>query len=190
MIRRCLPDLPVERGWCSFVNAVDGTGALPGTSLTGDPGHRRLSGWKTWLAAADHADRLLVTARQGEPPLIVVRRDQPGVRIESGRPKGYLSELVQGRVEFADVSVREDQLIGDEAALRMLGRAETAYIRAALNAFILSHARRLDAPPALTAAGSPGRAARCGGGARVAGPVGCRRRRSARARLPNGRAHT
>ncbi len=46
-IRRCFPELPPEHGWCSFVNTEDQSGSLPGTSLTGEPGSLRLSGWKT-----------------------------------------------------------------------------------------------------------------------------------------------
>jgi hypothetical protein len=139
-IRRCFPGLSREHGWSSFVNTEDPSGSLPGTSLTGGPPNRRLSGWKTWVAASDHAERLLVSAHQGETPFVVVRRDQPGVLIERGQPKVYLSEMTQGRVEFTDVTVGEDQLIGDERTFLMFRSAESAYVRAALNAFIFSQA--------------------------------------------------
>ncbi|MCX6023299.1 MAG: hypothetical protein NTZ05_16545 [Chloroflexi bacterium] len=145
-IRRCFPTLPAEQGWCAFVNSEDRTGAVPGTSLTGGPGNWRLSGAKSWVAAADHIDRLIVSARRNEVPCIVVRRDQPGVHIYDVTPKGYLSELAQGRVRFDDAAVRDEHLIGDEQSFAAFGFAETAYIRVALNAFMLSHALRLGAP--------------------------------------------
>lgn len=148
-IRRCFPGLPPERGWCSFVNTEDRSGSLPGTSLTGEPGKRRLSGWKTWVATSDHVERLLVSARQGETPFILMRRDQPGIRIETGPARGYLSEMAQGRVEFVDVAVREEQLLGDDRTFPTFRSAESAYVRAALNAFIFSQSCRLGGPPAL-----------------------------------------
>jgi hypothetical protein len=148
-IRRCFPGLPEQRGWSSFVNTEDRTGSLPGTSLSGEPSNRRLSGWKTWVAASDHVERLLVSARQGETPFVVVRREQPGIRIESSEPRAYLSEMTQGRVEFTDVLVGEDQLVGDERTFPVFRSAEPAYVRAALNAFIFSHGYRLSGPPSL-----------------------------------------
>lgn len=148
-IRRCFAELPREPGWSAFVNTEDQTGAFPGTTLSGEPGQRRLSGWKGWVAAADHVDRLLVSASHNQVPFAVVRRDQSGVTIETGAPKGYLSEMVQGRAHFEDVTVEEDQVIGDERTFPVFRSAESAYVRAALAAFMLSHARRLDAPPNL-----------------------------------------
>jgi hypothetical protein len=149
MIRRCFSDLPPERGWCSFVNTEDASRSLPGTTLTGEPGNRRLSGWKTWVAAADHVERLLVSSSQGEAPFVVVRRDQPGVRIETAPPKAYLSELAQGRVELADVAVSEDRILGDQRTFAVLRSSESAFVRLSLNAFMFSHACRLGGPPAL-----------------------------------------
>lgn len=148
-IRRCFPNLPHEPGWAAFVNTEDQSGSFPGTTLTGEPGQRRLSGWKGWVAAADHIDRLLVSASHNQTPFLVIRRDQPGLTIESGSPKGYLSEMVQGRAHFDDVAIAEDQVVGDETTFPVFRSAESAYVRAALAAFILSHARRLEANPSL-----------------------------------------
>jgi alkylation response protein AidB-like acyl-CoA dehydrogenase len=145
-VRHCFPRLPAEPGWSAFVNSEDPTGDLPGTALTGGPGAWRLSGAKTWVAGADHIDRLLVSARHNEVPFIVLRRATPGVHIESGEPKTYLSELVQGRVTFENVAVSEEQLTGDERTFTIFRFTEPAYVRVALNGFILSHARRLEAP--------------------------------------------
>lgn len=150
-MRRSFPALPRENGWCAFVNTEDRTGTYPGTSLTGEPGNRRLSGWKGWVAAADHIDRLLVSASHNQLPFMLLRRDQPGVRIVSGGPpKAYLSELVQGRAQFDNVAISEAQIIGDERTFPVFRATESAYVRAALAAFMFSHARRLGAPPALT----------------------------------------
>jgi alkylation response protein AidB-like acyl-CoA dehydrogenase len=155
-IRRCFPDLPVEPGWSAFVNTEDTSGRLPGTTLTGGHGQRRLNGWKHWLAAADHADRLLVSARQEQTPFLVLSRDTPGVHIESDPPADYLPELVQGRVQFEDVVIEEHQVVGDERTFPTFRASETAYVRAALFACMLSHARRLEAPPTLVAAALAG----------------------------------
>jgi alkylation response protein AidB-like acyl-CoA dehydrogenase len=150
-IRRCFPQLPVEPGWAAFVNTEDSSGRLPGTALTGEPGQRRLNGWKHWLAAADHADRLLVSARQEHTPFLVLRRDTPGVRIETYEPATYLAELVQGLVQFVDVHIAENQVTGDERTFPTFRASETAYVRAALFAFMLSHGRRLRGSATLVA---------------------------------------
>jgi alkylation response protein AidB-like acyl-CoA dehydrogenase len=150
-IRRCFPDLPAKPGWSAFVNTEDSSGRLPGTELTGEPGQRRLNGWKHWLAAADHADRLLVSARQEHTPFLVLHRDTPGVRIETYAPASYLSELVQGLVQFEDVHIAEDQITGDERTFPTFRASETAYVRAALFAFMLSHGRRLGGSATLLA---------------------------------------
>lgn len=146
-IRRCFPGLPTERGWSAFVNSEDQTGFLPGTSLTGGPGNWRLSGTKTWVAGAGHVDRLLVSAQHNQVPFVVIHRDQPGVRIESGEAKTYLSELGQGWVTFDNVVVADQDVIDDEYIFTVFRFTESAYVRVALNAFMLNHARRLDAPP-------------------------------------------
>lgn len=147
-LRRCFPDLRAERGWSAFAN-TEGVGELPGTSLTGEAGSRRLSGWKTWLAGADHVARLLVSAKHNELPLLVIRRDQQGVVIEHSRSGGYLPELVQGRVRFDDVAVLEGQVTGNAETFPTFRASEGGYVRLALNAFMLSHAVRLQAPAAL-----------------------------------------
>lgn len=147
-LRRAFPQLPVEPGWMAFAN-TEGVGDLPGTVLTGEPGQRRLSGWKTWLAGADHVERLLVSARHNELPFLVIRRDTVGVTVEHSRSGGYLAELVQGRVGFDDVAIAEEQVTGDATTFPTFRASEGAYVRVALNAFMLSHARRLDGPASL-----------------------------------------
>jgi hypothetical protein len=154
-IRRCFPALPTEPGWCAFVN-TEGSGGLPGTALTTGSGERRLTGWKTWVAGADHVDRLLVSASHEHLPFCVVRREHAGVRILSGPPSAYLPELVQGRVEFQDVAISPDQLTGDERTFPAFRASESAYIRAALFAFMLAHSLRLEAPPELIASALTG----------------------------------
>jgi alkylation response protein AidB-like acyl-CoA dehydrogenase len=143
-LRRACPDLPIEAGWSALVN-TEGVDGLPGTVLEGAPGARRLSGWKTWLAAAGHVERLLVSARHNELPLIVIRRDTPGVVIEHSRAGGYLGEMVQGRVHFDGVAVSEEQLITDPRAFPTFRASESAYVRVALAAFVLAHTVRLRA---------------------------------------------
>ncbi len=150
-LRRCFPQLPAEDGWSAFVN-TEGVGDLPGTSLSGEAGSRRLNGWKTWLAGADHVDRLLVSATHNALPFAVVRRAQPGVVIEHSRSGGYLGEMIQGRVCFEDVPVAEDQIVGDATTFPAFRASEGAYVRVALSAFILGHAVRLRAPAELVTA--------------------------------------
>lgn len=144
-ITRCFPQLPVIPGWRAFVNTEDRRGNLIGTRLLTEGGVRRLYGWKTWVAAADHVDILMVSARQNEPPFLVIPRTQAGVQIERATPKGYLTEMAQSSVRFDGVEVSDGQIVGDETTFSTFRAAEGAYVRVALNAFILSHALRLGA---------------------------------------------
>ncbi|MCC6238361.1 MAG: hypothetical protein IT299_12440 [Dehalococcoidia bacterium] len=148
-IRRCFPTLPREAGWAAFVNTEDRSGDFAGTTLSGARGHRVLSGWKGWVAGAGHLDRMLVSASQGRLPFIVVRPSDPGVRLEVGPARGYLSEMTQGRAHFEDAPVREDQVIEDDSTFAVFRASESAYVRAALAAFMLAQTRRLDGPPSL-----------------------------------------
>lgn len=142
-ITRVFPTLSVISGWRAFVNTEDSSGVLPGTSLAGSPGARRLDGWKTWVAAAAHVDELLVSAKHNQTPFMVVPRTQRGVHIDHGTPKAYLGEMVQGSVRFDGVEIAESQLLGDETSFPVFRASEGAYIRIALAAFILSHSLRL-----------------------------------------------
>ncbi len=148
---RCFPDLPRRPGWTSFVNTEDRSGVLPGTTLSGEGSERRLNGWKGWLAASSSVERLLVSAQQEHTPFVVLDRGTPGVRIEDRAAPSYLPELTQGRVQFEDVVVPDEALTGDERTFPTFRATEGAYIRVALAAFMLSHARRLDAPASLVA---------------------------------------
>ena len=150
-VARCFPDLPRRSRWTSFVNTEDRSGALPGTTLSGKGDGRRLNGWKGWLAASASVERLLVSAKQEHTPFIVLDRGAPGVRIEDRDVPSYLPELTQGRVQFEDVAVPDTALTGDEHTFPLFRTTEGAYIRVALAAFMLSHARRLDAPASLVA---------------------------------------
>jgi len=150
-IYRCFPDLPRGEGFTSFVNTEDRSGTLPPAELSGEGTARRLNGWKGWLAASDSVERLLVSARQEQTPFIVLSRETPGVRVQSRDASSYLPELTQGRVEFADVEVPDASLTGDASTFPTFRVGEGAYIRVALGAFMLAHARRLDAPSTLVA---------------------------------------
>ena len=150
-VARCFPDLPRRGGWTSFVNTEDRSGVLPGTTLSGEGDARRLNGWKGWLAASSSVERLLVSAKQEHTPFVVLDRGTPGVRIEERGTPSYLPELTQGRVQFEDVVVPDDALTGDEHTFPLFRTTEGAYIRVALAAFMLGHARRLDAPAQLLA---------------------------------------
>ncbi|MEZ4502170.1 MAG: hypothetical protein R3C39_06060 [Dehalococcoidia bacterium] len=144
-LRRAFPHSTVIEGWSALAN-TEGVDGLPGTTLEGASGARRLSGWKTWVAGADHVERLFVSATHNELPILEVARGDEGVTIERSREGGYLPEFVQGRVLFEATPIDESRVIDDPQAFPTFRGCEGAYVRVALNAFILSHARRLQAP--------------------------------------------
>lgn len=150
-LRRTFPGSIQGAGWASFVNTEDPSGTLPGTRLTEDGDDFRLTGWKTWVAGAAHVEWLFVSSRQGVAPFVLLQRSVEGAELDVGAPKAYLSELTQGRVEFRDVAVAATQLVGGERTFQVFRACESAYVRAALNAFMLSHCVRLGASHALIA---------------------------------------
>lgn len=151
-IRRVFPDLSPEPGWASFVNTENPEAKLSGTTLEVDSsGNGTLRGWKTWVATSAHVSRLLVSSSQGRIPFAVVRRDQPGVEIETSPRKSYLGDMSQGRVQFHDVAVSADCIVGDERTFPVFRASESAYVRVALNAFMFAQCCRVGAPAELIA---------------------------------------
>ncbi len=146
---RCFPTVSATSGWCALVNTEERTGSLPGTSLITEGDSKRLYGWKTWVAAVDHVDLLMVSARHNEPPILAIPRSQEGVHLTSGAPKAYLAEMSQGQARFDGVQITDGQIVGDDETFRAFRASEGAYVRVALNAFILSHASRLGADATL-----------------------------------------
>lgn len=115
--------------WSALAVSEDRSGNLPGLSLGSDG---RIHGYKTWVAACDHLDELIVSV--GELPegrLYRVPLPMEAVKIETKTGVGFLAEMSQGIACFEGVS--PDSLEGlPSLELKQFARREPLYIYLAL----------------------------------------------------------
>lgn len=132
-------ELPSE-GWAAFVAAEDWADPEnhPGTTLAGDAGNLRMSGFKSWVGQSRHVRHLMVSAKQdGEDCIVSVARDAPGITVRHRENPSFLSGLSQGFAQFEDVAVQTV----DGADMRAFGRTEPKFVMLAGAAFLLAEAR-------------------------------------------------
>lgn len=99
-VRAAFPALDTD-GWVTFAISEDRTGAFAGTSLADG----KLNGTKTWLAAADHVDEIIVSIGLDVRQCYLVPRAMDGVSIESYPESAFLAGMSQGRATFDGVAV-------------------------------------------------------------------------------------
>lgn len=112
-------------------------------------GGYRLTGRKAFVTAAPVADRALVFARTGEGrhpfslSAFLVDLHGPGVRRSDPFPKLALIEVPMGALDFDDVALTGEQVVGEEGAgLALLG-ATTTWERALLLSYALGPMQRV-----------------------------------------------
>jgi hypothetical protein len=138
MMRYAFPYCP-QSGWASYLVAEDKTGEFPGAELTMSAEGRILVGFKSWVAASEHVDHLLVKARQGDAEIVVLlASDDTGVRLKSREKPGFLSDLSQGFAAFEDVPVASEQVFPLAQLHENFSYAEALHVLVALNAFMIS----------------------------------------------------
>jgi alkylation response protein AidB-like acyl-CoA dehydrogenase len=131
----------------AYAISEDRGGALPGVTVEGDDSAARLTGTKTWLAACDLVSRIVVTVGAGPARrFYLVDRDAPGVTIEGRAAPSFLPELSQGRVTFRGTPVEGSRIITESRRAADFAVAEPLHVLTALNACMLAHGRRLEAP--------------------------------------------
>jgi len=101
-----------------------------------------LRGIKSWIAGAEHVDRLIVSIEERRRFVCVDRRAE-GVTITLPRSPSFLAELSQGAAAFDDVSVSSDQLLEDPERARWFRGAEPLFVLTALNGFLAAQAGRM-----------------------------------------------
>tara|TARA_B100000959_G_C14950429_1_gene611663 strand:+ start:633 stop:1520 length:888 start_codon:yes stop_codon:yes gene_type:complete len=159
MIRYAFPHCPRE-GWASYLVAEDKTGRKPGTALTKTGARVSLSGFKSWVAASEHVDHLVVRVKNYDEDIVVlVERDEPGVKLSSREEAGFLAELSQGYALFEDVSVDSTVIVADLPA--NFAQSEPHHVLTSLNAFMISNTIRLAGGPEVV--GAAGRALQLAG---------------------------
>ena len=138
-IRCTFPDALLS-GWAAFAVSEDRQpdNPLPGVTAQPDSQGQVLSGHKTWVAAVDQIDQLIVKAgRRGEAQYFLLGRDEPGLELNV-RPAGkFLSELSQGAAHLNGVRATKRQLLED-SQVALFGPREALFIYAAFCAFLLA----------------------------------------------------
>lgn len=146
-----LPDR--DRGRTAALCATEAGGAHPraiATALEGD----RLTGEKTFVTLAEHADDLYVLAKEGERDgralLVFVRvhADADGVTRTRLPALPFVPEIEHAAVRFEGAQIAE-RLPGDGWVdyVRPFRTVEDVHVHAALLAFVIACARRWGWPP-------------------------------------------
>ncbi len=115
--------------WSALAVSEDRSGKLPGLSQQDDG---RVYGHKTWVAASDNLDEIIVSV--GELPqgsLFRVRLPRSGVTIERKSDVKFLSEMSQGIAHFDGVDADALERLPD-LDLKQFARREPLYIYLAL----------------------------------------------------------
>lgn len=139
MIRYAFPFCP-EDGWGSYLLTEDRSGEFPGTVLSAGKDGQVLSGNKSWVAASNHADHLLVRIGKGPvDPIVCVGRDANGVTLTAREQPGFLGDLSQGFAGFDNVLIPRAALFSVDQAPLHFAVAEPWHALIAMNAFMASH---------------------------------------------------
>jgi hypothetical protein len=143
MMRYAFPFCPGQ-GWASYLVAEDKTGEYPGATVTESGDRKTLSGYKSWVAAADHVDHMVVKAKgEDDNVLVLVDRNAEGVVLSSRRSPGFLAELSQGFAAFDQVSLAQDRIFSSGLLPPNFAQSEPHHVLTALNAFMVSHTLKL-----------------------------------------------
>ena len=147
MMRRAFPFCPID-GWASYLVAEDRSGEYPAAVLEKTDEGKRLSGSKSWVAASDHVDHLVVRAAfEDHHEYALVGRGNTGVRLSSRESPGFLPDLSQGFATFEDVLVSEKRLFSRGDLSSNFSSEEPYHVLLALCAHIaaqtLKHGGRL-----------------------------------------------
>lgn len=140
----CFPEFDGP-GWSCLAASVR-EDATP-CALERDEAGPHLDGEKSWIAAVNHVDRLIVAVGEGEARSFVhVPRSAAGLRLEDPGAATFLPELSQGRAHFDGVRTEPAAVLADPGRARRFRYAEALFVLAAL-------AARLDDEAATTLAG-------------------------------------
>ena len=154
MMRYAFPFCP-RKGWASYLVAEDKTGEYPGTTLSKAENGRILSGFKSWVAASDHVDHLVVqVAGSDDNTLVLVERDDQGVSLSSREKPGFLGDLSQGFAAFENVFIDQSLIFSSEKLHPNFSQSEPLHVLTALNAFMLSQTLALEGNDSIQKAAS------------------------------------
>ncbi len=154
-----VPALPMEALCALCATEVDGNRPRAiRTTIAPDASHNMfvVSGEKRWTTFGDRCGILLVVAREHDSPedrprLRVARIESgaPGVRIVAKLPTRFMPEVAHAEVRFENALVTAAAFLegdGHERYLKPFRTIEDIHVHAALLAYLVREARRLDWP--------------------------------------------
>lgn len=111
--------------WSAFAVSEDRSGKLPGLHLDEQ---ERIYGHKTWVAACDHLDEIIVSVNAD---LYRIPRTTSGLTIERKSDVNFLAEMSQGIASFEGVASDDIERL-PPTDLKQFARSEPIYIYLAL----------------------------------------------------------
>ena len=134
-IRATFPDVSFS-GWAAFAVSEDrsATNPLPGVTAQAAGDALVLNGNKSWVAAVDHVDDLVVRASGAAAGYYLIARATPGLSLERNPAPSMLPSLSQGRAGLHDVRLVKSHKL-DSARVPRFAATEAYCIYVAFAAF-------------------------------------------------------
>ena len=133
-LRSVFPALGAE-GWACFAVTEDRSGEFSGVDWQSHDDQVVVTGHKSWIAASQHVQQLVVKAGKGDRACyVLLRRDDPGVALSSRDAPGFLPDLSQG---FAALDCQVDATrVLDDGRVEQFRWREPLYIYSAFLAWL------------------------------------------------------
>jgi len=125
-IKRTFPELAADR-WSSFAVSEDRRGELPGLGWRKSEKGFLLKGYKTWVAAVDQMQTIIVKAGRGDEAIyLAVDREHPNLVLTT-KEQGFLPEMSEGIACFEEAELSSSSLLSD-AKVKAFGKCEILFI--------------------------------------------------------------
>ena len=133
-------------GWAGFVVSEDRSEVdpLPGVVAALQDNRYSLNGYKSWVAAVNGIDELVVRARGDSAGYFLVARDANGLQLSVNPAPSMLPSLSQGRAALEDVAVGQEARL-DDSQVPAFSAVEAFYIYVAFVAATWRMLRDVDA---------------------------------------------
>tara|TARA_B100001250_G_scaffold277746_1_gene240200 strand:- start:3361 stop:4179 length:819 start_codon:yes stop_codon:yes gene_type:complete len=126
--------------WASFAVSEDRRGTLPGLDWSKTEKGILLNGYKTWVAAVDQMNTIIVKAGRGDRAVyLAVDRDHSNLTL-TRKEQGFLPEMSEGVAHFQDAVVSEKDLLSDKN-VKQFGKIEILYIYLAFCGLVASKSK-------------------------------------------------
>jgi len=126
--------------WSSFAVSEDKKGELSGLDWHQSEKGFLLNGYKTWVAAVDQMQMIIVKAGRGDRAIyLAVERDHSNL-VLTRKEQGFLAEMSEGIACFQDAMVSETKILSN-ANVKEFGKREVLYIYLAFCGLVVSRSK-------------------------------------------------